>query len=292
MPLQQQIAGRIHSLGGGFDVQRVLPAPQLRSVGPFVFFDYFGPVTVAPEADHDVRPHPHIGLATLTYLLDGAVMHRDNLGHAQEITPGAINWMSAGKGIVHSERRPERLRGQSYTNHGFQLWIALPEAFEQSEPGFVHTPASAIPALSEQGVELRVLVGEAFGLRSPMQGVSPTTMLDLRLPVGGSLHLPPLAQELAVFAVDAGLQVDGADLAPHTLGLLAAGQASRLQARDGGRVLVLGGQPLGHRLLWWNFVATRKELIEQAALDWQQQRMAPVPGDPERIDLPATTLPG
>ncbi len=196
-------------LGGGFKVRRLLPAAQRRSVGPFVFFDHFGPATEQPGAEHDVRPHPHIGLSTVTYLFEGAMMHRDSLGSVQEILPGAINWMTAGRGIVHSERKPERLKADTYVNHGLQLWAALPQAHEEVEPSFEHTPASAIPELVEQGAQVRVLVGEAFGERSPVKTLSQTLYLDIALPAGGRFELPALAPELAVYAVDADARVNG-----------------------------------------------------------------------------------
>ncbi|MDB5732625.1 MAG: hypothetical protein JWQ03_2520, partial [Variovorax sp.] len=196
-------------LGGGFKVRRLLPSAQQRAVGPFVFFDHFGPATERPGEQHDVRPHPHIGLATVTYLFEGAMLHRDSLGTVQEIRPGAINWMTAGRGIVHSERKPERLQGEIYVNHGLQLWAALPLAHEEAEPGFSHTDASAIPALDDQGARVRVLIGEAFGARSPVPTFAPTVYLDLQLPAGAVFELPALAGELAVYAVDAAVSVDG-----------------------------------------------------------------------------------
>ena len=165
MPIQQQLAGRDHDLGGGFVVRRLLPDARQRSVGPFIFFDHFGPAEELPGVNHDVRPHPHIGLATVTYLFDGAMMHRDSLGTEQLIEPGAINWMTAGRGIVHSERRPEHLRNERYVNHGLQLWTALPLAQEEVAPSFSHTPADAIPECSVGDARVRVLVGEAFGAR-------------------------------------------------------------------------------------------------------------------------------
>ena len=209
MAIQLQLTGHGKDLGGGFTVRRLLPAPRRRSVGPFIFFDHFGPVTVQPGANYDVRPHPHIGLATVTYLFEGAMMHRDSLGNRQLIEPGAINWMTSGRGIVHSERRPEHLQDRAHVNHGLQLWTALPRDHEEDEPAFTHTPSAAIPELRLGDAQVRVLVGEAFGATSPVATLSSTLYLDVTLPPGARLELPPLAPELAVFAVRGGLSISG-----------------------------------------------------------------------------------
>ncbi len=289
MSIAQLLRPADKDLGGGFEVRRLLPSAQRRSVGPFVFFDHFGPAEERPGAQHDVRPHPHIGLATVTYLFEGAMMHRDSLGSVQEIQPGAINWMTAGRGIVHSERKPERLRGDTYVNHGLQLWAALPQAHEETAPRFTHTPAEAIPALREQGAEVRVLVGEAFGARSPVETFAPTLYLDIQLPGGGVFELPALAPELAVYAVDAEVSVDGAALPRHTMAVLPAGQGATLRSGAGAaaRLVVIGGEPLdGPRYVTWNFVSSRRERILEAGADWAAQRMGHVPGETEFIPLP------
>jgi len=274
-------------LGGGFNVRRLLPAAKQRSVGPFVFFDHFGPAVELPGSAHDVRPHPHIGLATVTYLFEGAMMHRDSLGSAQEILPGAINWMTAGRGIVHSERKPERLLEDSYRNHGLQLWVALPQAHEEVEPSFAHTAAADIPALTLQGAQVRVLVGEAFGLRSPVATLAPTVYLDLALPAGARFELPPLAAELALYPVDGDIAVDGVPVAQHTMAVLPAGQAVMLACVQPVRIMAIGGAPLdGPRFISWNFVSSRRERILQAGADWAAQRMGHVPGETEFIPLP------
>ncbi|AVS84957.1 hypothetical protein C8239_09500 [Paracidovorax avenae] len=290
------LGGHAKDLGGGFVVRRLLPALQRRSIGPFVFFDHFGPLTVEPASEYDVRPHPHIGLATVTYLFEGAITHRDSLGSVCEIAPGAINWMTAGRGIVHSERRPERLRSAAYVNHGLQLWAALPEAHAEVEPSFVHTPAEAIPEIHDgQGVRVRVLVGSAFGATSPVATLAPTLYLDILLPAGAELLLPPLAEEMAVYAVEGACRLEDGAGRPADLpaGMLAIAQAAgpvRLQEATGSgpaRCVVIGGAPLdGQRHIWWNFVSSRKERIVQAADDWDAMRMGAVPGDPERIPLP------
>jgi redox-sensitive bicupin YhaK (pirin superfamily) len=274
-------------LGGGFKVRRLLPAAKRRSVGPFVFFDHFGPATEQPGSEHDVRPHPHIGLSTVTYLFEGAMMHRDSLGSVQEIRPGAINWMTAGRGIVHSERKPERLFDATYVNHGLQLWAALPQAHEEVEPSFAHTAAADIPSLEVQGVQVRVLVGEAFGARSPVETLSKTIYLDLALPAGARFELPALAQELAIYPIDGDVSLDGEAVAQHTMAMLADGEGGVLTSQGAVRLVVIGGEPLdGPRFITWNFVSSRRERILDAGVDWSAQRMGHVPGETEFIPLP------
>jgi redox-sensitive bicupin YhaK (pirin superfamily) len=288
MPIRTQLTGHDKDLGGGFLVRRLLPAAAQRSVGPFIFFDHFGPAREVPGVNHDVRPHPHIGLATVTYLFEGAMMHRDSLGSEQLIEPGAINWMTAGRGIVHSERRPQQWRDRSYVNHGLQLWTALPRAHEETAPAFSHTPADAIPAIQVGAATVRVLVGEAFGARSPVATLSPTLYLDVRLPAGTVLELPPLADELAVYAVQGDLRVDREDVGLHRMAVLDPVPA-RVEAGSDARLVVIGGAPLdGRRHLWWNFVSSRPERIVQASADWEAQRMGQVPGEHEFIPLPPT----
>ncbi|HYW55684.1 MAG TPA: pirin family protein [Polaromonas sp.] len=287
MPASLQLTGHNHDLGGGFLVRRLLPAAQRQSVGPFVFFDHFGPVSVEPGSAHDVRPHPHIGLATVTYLFDGAIMHRDSLGVEQCIAPGAINWMTAGRGIVHSERTPEDLKEQTYVNHGIQLWAALPKEHEETDPAFEHTPATAIPSLMSGATAVRVLIGHAFGLTSPVKTFSTTVYLDVQLAAGVPFELPPLAQELALYAVDGDIVVDGVAIAAHTLVVLVPGSAAAVTAATAVRLMVIGGDALeARRFMWWNFVSSRKERIVQASLDWENQDMGQVSGDAEFIPLP------
>jgi len=280
-------------LGGGFVVRRTLPAAAKRSVGPFVFFDHFGPSDERPENLHDVRPHPHIGLATVTYLFEGAIHHRDSIGSDQVIEPGAVNWMSAGRGIVHSERRPERLRDSVYSNHGLQLWAALPAELEESDPSFTHVAAADIPATNQGGATLRVLIGEVFGVRSPVPAAGGTVFLDVEMPAGGRLELPALAEEMAVYPVDGVVMVDGEMLAQAEMSVLPASSGCLLQANAPVRLVVVGGSALvEHRFLWWNFVSTRKERVAQAARDWAAGAMGGVAGDEEFIPLPDRPLPG
>jgi redox-sensitive bicupin YhaK (pirin superfamily) len=272
-------------LGGGFTVRRLLPAAVRQAVGPFVFFDHFGPITAQPSDNHDVRPHPHIGLATVTYLFEGAMLHRDSLGVVQRIEPGAINWMTAGRGIAHAERTPDDLRGQVRRSHGLQLWVALPAADEEVQPSFVHTPAAALPEIEVGGARLRVLVGEAFGAVSPVAVRSPTLYLDIALSAGDAFPLP-LAEERAVYVIDGMAQLDGEDIPPGKMVVLPAGDEPMLSADGEARVVLVGGAPLGPRHIWWNFVSSRKERIVQAADDWAAGKFPAVPGETEFIPLP------
>ena len=272
-------------LGGGFHVRRLLPAAARQAVGPFLFFDHFGPITAQPADNHDVRAHPHIGLATVTYLFEGAMLHRDSTGAVQRIEPGAINWMTAGRGIVHSERTPDDLRGVVRRSHGLQLWAALPEADEEIEPSFAHTPASAIPAAEIGGARVRVLIGSAFGMDSPVATRSPTLYLDISLSAGDAFPLP-LAAERALYGVDAGFELDGTPVPAQTMVVLPEGDEPMISASADARVVLIGGAPLGPRHLWWNFVSSRRERLVQAADDWAAQRFAPVPGETEFIPLP------
>ena len=290
MTALQTLAPMAKDLGGGFMVRRLLPQADRRSVGPFVFFDHFGPVTVEPGDNHDVRPHPHIGLATLTYLFDGAIMHRDSTGVVQRIEPGAVNLMSAGRGIVHSERAPKDLVGTSYESHGLQLWIALPEDAEASSPTFQHVPAADIPEVRLEAATARVIVGSAFGATSPVVARSPTVavLLDFAVASGSGVVLPAdLGDEIALYGIDHPFEVDGEKVDEFTMALLAPGASPTVTAPRGGRVVVVGGAPLGPRFLSWNFVASRKELILAAEDDWRAQRFPRIPGETEFIPLPA-----
>jgi redox-sensitive bicupin YhaK (pirin superfamily) len=287
MSLGLRFAGRSRDLGGGFGVRRYLPDPKRQGVGPFVFFDHFGPVVRKPEDNFDVRPHPHVGLATVTYLFEGCIEHRDSLGSVQRIEPGAINWMNAGSGIVHSERAPAELRTQAHTLHGLQLWVALPRAHEDSAPTFVHTPTSDLPTADLGAAQVRVLVGEAFGARSPVRSYSETLYLDVQASAGSQLTLPASPLERAIFTLGQGLIVDGEPLGADTLGVLQGASAVQISAPAAARYLIIGGEPLdGARTIWWNFVASSDERIEAAKERWREQRFGKVPGDEEFIPLP------
>jgi len=285
MPLQYALEPHIKDLGGGFMVRRLLPSAQRQAVGPFVFFDHFGPVTSQPGDNHDVRPHPHIGLSTVTYLFEGAMMHRDSLGVVQRIEPGAINWMTAGKGIVHSERTPDDLRQKVSVSHGLQLWCALPEALEDSEPSFVHTPAADIPAVSGEGFKARVMVGAMFGVTSPVKPLSPTLYVDVQAEAGHVLALEADANERAIYVLGDAIEVDGTALAPFTLGVL-TNEAAQISAPTGSHYVIIGGEPLGHRHMVWNFVSSSKDKIEAAKAAWRAGTMGQVPGETEFIPLP------
>jgi len=286
MPELQLLDFHAKDLGGGFMVRRVLPSALRQAVGPFLFFDHFGPVTAQPGDNHDVRPHPHIGLATVTYLFEGAMMHRDSTGVVQRIEPGAINWMTAGRGIVHSERTPDDLRGVTRRSHGLQLWTALPSEREDDAPAFQHTPAGAIPQLQRPGVTLRVLIGEAFGMASPVATLSPTLYVDFAFDAGAALSVPAAATERALYGVDAGFELDGQAVPPHTMVVLAGASQPTLRTTGPARIVMIGGEPLGHRFMVWNFVSSSKDRIVQAQDDWEAQRFARVPGETEFIPLP------
>jgi redox-sensitive bicupin YhaK (pirin superfamily) len=289
MGIALQLGGQDKDLGGGFLVRRLLPDARRRNVGPFIFFDHFGPAEALPGVNHDVRPHPHIGLATVTYLFEGAMMHRDSLGTQQLIEPGAINWMTAGRGIVHSERKPDHLRDRPFVNHGLQLWTALPLAHEEAEPSFSHTPAGAIPEVGLGDGRVRVLVGEALGVRSPVPALSRTLYLDIRLPAGGRIELPPLEAEQALYGVEGDLEADGQPLPARRMALLQPQQGVSLSTRGGARFVLVGGDALdAPRHMWWNFVSSRQDRILQASADWEAMRMGTVAGDAEFIPLPPT----
>lgn len=280
------IEPRNHDLGGGFLVRRCLPSAQRQAVGPFLFFDHFGPVVAKPSDNHDVRPHPHIGLATVTYLFEGAMMHRDSTGVVQRIEPGAINWMTAGRGIVHSERTPDDLRGQTRVSHGLQLWVALPTEYEEVEPSFAHTAADAIPSLKLDGVTIRVLIGSALGLTSPVKTLSPTLYLDFKMEAGAQLTIGDWALERALYSPEGEFQIDGETVAANKLVVLAAGAAVKVSATQAMHLVLVGGEPLGHRHMSWNFVSSSRERVKQAEEDWLHQRFDPVPGETEFIPLP------
>jgi redox-sensitive bicupin YhaK (pirin superfamily) len=287
MPIVKILKPRLHDLGGGMMVRRILPALEQRSVGPFVFLDHFGPLEVKPENNFDVRPHPHIGLATVTYLFEGAMIHRDSMGYVQRIEPGAINWMTAGRGVVHSERRPEDLRQRVHTNHGLQLWAAMPAKDEEVEPAFFHTPARDIPTWEEGGLTVRVLIGQAFGLTSPVSTYAETLYMDVCASRGRTLELAPTQDELGIYSVDNVLTIDDVQVEPGTLAVLVSDAPANVTAPNGARYVVIGGDPIdGYRHMWWNFVSSRKERIEQAKSDYLARRMGVISGDSEWMPLP------
>lgn len=286
MAITQILQPHEKDLGGGFHVRRLLPAATQRAIGPFIFFDHMGPIDVNPSDNFDVRPHPHINLATVTYLFEGAMMHRDSLGSVQRIEPGAINWMTAGTGIVHSERRPSDLADREYRLHGLQLWVALPEADEECPPAFTHTPAEVLPVFNGTDFNARVLIGSAFGLQSPVATFSETLYIDITAQPGAIIELDARAPEMALYVVDKAIEVDGTLVAAQQMAVLNGSQSAVLKAPSGARCVIIGGAPLGYRHMYWNFVSTRRERIEQAKADWSAQRFTPVPGEHEFIPLP------
>ena len=273
---------------GGFNVRRALPNLQCRNVGPFVFLDHMGPSALAPGAGIDVRPHPHIGLATVTFLFEGELLHRDSLGTVQRIRPGDVNWMNAGSGIVHSERTPPELRPRGSGLHGIQAWVALPQSAEESAPSFAHYAAAALPRFSLDGAGLVLIAGSAFGRRSPVQAAAPMFYLELRLPAGKRLVLTDEHAERGVYVVQGSLVAAGEAIAAGELAVFAPGTAVILTAESDTQAMLVGGAPLdAPRYLWWNFVSSSEARIEQAKRDWRERRFAPVPEETEFIPLPA-----
>jgi redox-sensitive bicupin YhaK (pirin superfamily) len=273
---------------GHFQVHRALPSAQSRMVGPFIFFDHFGPAVFSAGNGVDVRPHPHIGLATVTYLFDGEIVHRDSLGNAMPIHPGAVNWMTAGSGIVHSERTAPERRSGGEPLHGLQLWVALPAKDEETAAAFAHTAAKDIPELSENGMTLRVVAGAFHGLRSPVAALWETLFAEARLKAGTALPLETAHEERAVYVIDGEIDIGGVAFGPDKLLVLSPGDRIAVRAMRDAHVIVVGGAAMdGPRHIWWNFVSSRKERIDAAKADWQAGRFPLVPGDTtEFIPLP------
>ena len=272
---------------GGFAVQRLLPAFPTKMVGPFIFFDHFGPVAFAPGQGADVRPHPHIGLATVTYLFEGGMIHRDSLGTTQRIEPGAVNWMTAGSGIVHSERTPPDARERGHRLHGIQTWVALPKDHELTEPSFSHQPMASLPEIARPGVSMRLLAGSAFGARAPTPIFSPMVYATIEMQPGATLELPPEHEQRGVYAVEGELRIAGESLPAQHLAVLETGATVGLEATTGARLMLVGGTAMdGDRHIWWNFVASSRALIEEASARWRDRGFPPVPGETEFIPLP------
>jgi redox-sensitive bicupin YhaK (pirin superfamily) len=283
------ITGKAHDLGDGFFVTRLLPQIARRSMGPFVFFDYFGPVDFAPGKGIDVRPHPHIGLATVTYLFDGSQMHRDTLGSVQEIKPGDVNWMTAGRGIAHSERTGDAVRASGHRLHGIQTWVGLPQADEEAPPHLQHFSAADLPEREDKGVTLRMITGAAFGLKSPVKVFSPIFYADARFAPGGALHYGAEHDERAFFVVEGEIQTGENEVhGPGAMLALEAGEEVTLYAGAPARVMLFGGAALdGPRHIWWNFVSSSKDRIERAKQEWRDMAFGTIPGDDQEfIPLP------
>jgi len=281
---------------GGFSVGRILPCDARRMVGPFIFFDVIGPADFKPGTGIDVRPHPHIGLATLTYLFEGAFRHRDSLGFDQVIRPGDVNWMTAGRGIVHSERTDDKERGAGQTVFGVQSWVALPEEAEETEPTFQHCPKASLPAFEDNGCRLRLIAGAAFGRTSPVDAFSPVFYLDVDADKGAELRLPAEHEERAIFIAKGSLAINGEPHGSGNLIVINESATPDLTAIEPARALLLGGAPLGERMIWWNLAGSSQERINKAKADWAASANAGFantvftlpPGEEEHIPLPQT----
>ena len=281
------IVPRVRDLGDGFSVRRALPHGKRQMVGPFIFFDQMGPVQFIAGQGLDVRPHPHIGLATVTYLFDGRVMHRDSEGNALEITPGAMNLMTAGRGIAHSERSPLDARQGTEGMFGIQSWIALPQAHEETDPSFQHFDAASLPVIEDGGVRARVIAGSAFGMKSPVGLLSEWLYAEAVLAPGASVPLDPDHEERAIYVVEGEVDIAGELFEGPRLLVFRPGDRITVRAQRSARLMLLGGTALeGPRYIWWNFVSSRRERIEQAKDDWKMGRFTPVPGETEFIPLP------
>lgn len=271
---------------GGFTVRRLLPTARRKTVGPWIFFDHMGPADFPAGRGIDVRPHPHINLATVTYLFEGEILHRDSLGSVQPIRPGDINLMVAGRGIVHSERERPEVRARPHRLHGLQLWLALPEAEEECEPAFLHYPSGDLPRVTVGGVPLRVMMGSAYGVTSPVRGFAGALYVEARLRPGQRLVLPDAA-ERALYVADGALRAGETELPEHSMAILDGTPGVEVEAVAESRIALIGGDPVGPRFIDWNFVSSRKARIGQAREDWRAGRFPKVPGDEEEfIPLP------
>lgn len=272
---------------GGFQVRRVLPSPGRRMVGPFIFFDHFGPAAFGPGEGIDVRPHPHIGIETVTYLFEGEIFHRDSLGNARAIRPGAVNWMTAGRGIAHSERASPEERARESSLHGIQCWVALPDGKEEVPPDFRHFPAEALPEIDRRGSRVRLIAGSAYGESSPVAHRDDLLYADASLVSGSELDLPDECRELGLYVAQGAVEIDGTDRKAGRMVIVRTASRARIRAREDSRVMIIGGdRPKQPRYLWWNLVSSSRERIEQAKRDWTAGRFDPVPGDSEFIPLP------
>lgn len=294
------ISGKKKHLGDDFTVARVLPYPKRRHLGPFVFFDEMGPATFKPGTGIDVRPHPHIGLATVTYLFEGELDHADTLGVQKTIYPGAVNLMTAGKGIVHSERTGPKARADGHTIHGIQVWIALPTDKEEIEPDFEHTPADKLPEFELGRATLRLILGSAYGHTSPVKVHSPIVYAHAEMPVGSAFDLPENSGDLAAYVVSGSIETAGEPVGAGHMAVFNPGEAATIRAREDSRVMVLGGADLGPRVMEWNFVSTTQNRIGKAKADWRASiagnwtdtPFAMPPGEDEYIPLPGDPDPG
>jgi redox-sensitive bicupin YhaK (pirin superfamily) len=289
-PFLQTLLPSTHDLGG-LKVHRTLPHRERTMVGPFIFFDQMGPAKLPPGGGIDVRPHPHINLATVTYLFAGAIEHRDSLGTVQTIEPGAVNLMTAGSGIAHSERSPAALRPEGPELSGIQTWIALPSAKEETDPAFEHVSRERMPVIEDQGARARIIMGRMWGESSPVTCHSETIYADVALRPGGSLVIDPDAEERALYVVEGEASLDGLRLEPSTLYVLRPGICATLRSEQGAHAMICGGAPLdGPRHVWWNFVSSSRERINQAKEDWKAGRFA-LPRDDQDEFIPLPEIP-
>ena len=289
--IDTQVVPATRDLGDGFKVRRALPSIKRRMVGPFVFLDEMGPVQLAPGAGLDVRPHPHIGLATVTYLFDGEILHQDSLGVRQPIRPGDVNWMIAGRGIVHSERTPQPLRAAGPSAWGLQAWVALPESEQERAPSFRHHPEKDLPLKSAEGARIRLIAGNFLGLRSSVETQSELFYADVMLEPGAQLAIPPDHEERAGYIVEGSLAIDAESFERGRLLVFRPAAQVVIKAISKARLMLLGGEPVGPRYIWWNFVSSSRERIEQAKADWRAGRLGAVPGDAQFIPLPEERKP-
>jgi redox-sensitive bicupin YhaK (pirin superfamily) len=292
--IETLIIPRTRDLGDGFEVRRALPAVERRMVGPFVFLDQMGPAQLKPGIGLDVRPHPHIGLATVTWLLQGEILHRDSLGSVQNIRPGEVNWMTAGRGIVHAERSDDEQRRLASTLYGLQCWVALPKAHEECEPDFTHLKAADLPMMEGEGASVVLVAGSYLGLQSSLPTRSPLFYMELRLAPDARFGMPAEYDEQALYIVSGSLDLgaDGVHAAGQLLVTRKGASLTLAAGHDGAVVMLLGGEPMdGPRLLTWNFVSSSAERIEQAKRDWLAQRFPAVSGDSEFIPLPDNLRP-
>ncbi|MEO1137683.1 MAG: pirin family protein [Pseudomonadota bacterium] len=280
---------------GGFTVGRVLPYAKRRTVGPFIFFDEMGPAAFTPGTGIDVRPHPHIGLATVTYLFDGEIRHRDSLGKDQVIRPGDVNWMTAGRGIVHSERTDDNARRSGQTMHGIQSWVALPEDAEEADPAFHHHPKASLPMIEQEKISMRLIAGSAFGETSPVKTFSPIFYLGAEAQAGAEITLPDEYGERAIYVVSGTTEVDGEDYEAGNMLVFDRGARPSIKTKTPSTLMLLGGAPIGKRYIWWNLVSSREDRIEQAKADWRNSSeknfensvFSLPPGETEHIPLPS-----
>jgi redox-sensitive bicupin YhaK (pirin superfamily) len=277
---------------GGFEVGRILPFAKRRMVGPFVFLDHMGPATFAPGMGLDVRPHPHIGLSTVTYLFQGEILHQDNLGYRMAIRPGEVNWMTAGRGIVHSERTEQQTRLTGGPLHGMQAWVALPTESEETEPEFFNHPEADLPTYEEPGLWARLIAGEAFGAKAKVKTYSPLFYVHWELKPGAVAAVPAEHKERAAYVARGSVEIDGRTIGEGQMAVLTPGRTVPVKALTSATVMLLGGDPVGERIVWWNLVSHSQARIDQAKADWKAGRMAlPPTDDGEFIPLPEEPQP-